>query len=105
MSLGYDERRPCRGDAQVGRTTAQPTPTRDWQAVADSIRGAFVVVVEAPGATCRRRVFLTLSAADRAMQRAHARGCMAHLVLCRLLPVDNVAPGQVAPTHLGRVAS
>lgn len=36
----------------------------------------------------RRRVHLSISAAQRAVQRAHERGLQAHLVLCELRPVE-----------------
>ncbi len=35
----------------------------------------------------RRRVHLSLTAAQKAVQRAHERGLEAHMVLCRLEPV------------------
>lgn len=37
----------------------------------------------------RRRVHLSISAAQRAVTRAHERGLQAHLVLCRLMPVED----------------
>lgn len=37
----------------------------------------------------RRRVHLSISAAQRAVERAHERGLQAHLVLCRLMPVED----------------
>lgn len=39
----------------------------------------------------RRRVHLSISAAQRAVERAHERGLQAHLVLCELKPVDGGA--------------
>lgn len=36
----------------------------------------------------RRRVHLSLSAAQRAVTRAQERGLQAHLVLCRLEPLE-----------------
>lgn len=36
----------------------------------------------------RRRVHLSISAAQRAVQRARERGLQAHLVLCELVPVE-----------------
>lgn len=37
----------------------------------------------------RRRVHLSISAAQRAVTRAHERGLQAHLVLCELKPVED----------------
>lgn len=49
--------------------------------------GAYVAVVNTDLGTHRRRVFLTLSSAQRAVDRAIEAGHHADVVLCRLVPV------------------
>lgn len=51
------------------------------------VSGAFVALVETPAGKYRRRVFLTLAAAEKAVQRAHDAGHSATVVLCQLTPV------------------
>ena len=50
--------------------------------------GAFVAVVETSHGTPRRRVFLTLAAAEKTVLRARMDGHRASIVLCNLLPVS-----------------
>ncbi|MEZ0490786.1 hypothetical protein AB2L28_00860 [Kineococcus sp. TBRC 1896] len=52
------------------------------------VSGALVVVVKLDGDHYRRRTFLTLKAAERAVERAQARGHQAEVVLCSLQPVE-----------------
>lgn len=49
--------------------------------------GAFVVVVHLYGDRHRRRVFLTLAAAERAARRAEDAGHVAHVLLARVVPL------------------
>jgi hypothetical protein len=48
---------------------------------------AFVVVVVSPYGQPRRRPYLSLHQASLAVQRAHAKGQRAWMVLCQLVPV------------------
>lgn len=48
------------------------------------IADAYVVIVVSPYGQPRRRVYLSLSHATNAVQRAHKRGLPAHMILCRL---------------------
>lgn len=62
-----------------------------WIADANGLepaRLALVAVVETAGGQYRRRVFLSLDAAHRALERAAARGLEARVLLCELRPVD-----------------
>lgn len=64
-----------------------------WLAAALEVapdRLALVAVVQTSAGTYRRRVFLSLDAAQKALERAEARGLDAQVVLCELRPV--VAP-------------
>jgi hypothetical protein len=54
---------------------------------AADIADAFVVIVVSPYGNPRRRVYLSLSHATQAVQRAHKRGLPAGMVLCRLVPL------------------
>lgn len=65
---------------QAGKTTATAL-----------ITGVHVVVVETAGGKFRRRVYLTLSSAQRAVDRAIMAGHPAHLILCKLVPADGAA--------------
>ncbi|MCI1788620.1 MAG: hypothetical protein LKI58_11275 [Actinomyces sp.] len=51
------------------------------------LSGVYVVVVEVDGDHARRRVYLSLTAAQRAQERAQERGQTAEVVLCSLDPV------------------
>jgi hypothetical protein len=54
----------------------------------ESAYQAYVVLVITPAGKYRRRVMLSLHGATAAVQRAQAKGQTAHLVLCRLVPVQ-----------------
>ncbi len=56
----------------------------------DAIAG-YAVLVNSGDGRYRRRVFLTLAAAERAVERAQDRDQTAHLVLCRLIPTGVIA--------------
>jgi hypothetical protein len=64
-------------------TTGNTATTRD----STELHAAYVVVVVSPYGQPRRRVYLSLHHATQAVQRAHAKGQPAHMVLCRLVPV------------------
>ena len=53
--------------------------------------GVYVVVVEDERGHARRRTYLSLSAAQHAVERAQDRGHEAQVVLCQLQPVGVVA--------------
>ncbi|MGO1511595.1 MAG: hypothetical protein ACTHW4_13615 [Actinomycetales bacterium] len=60
---------------------------------AGHVNGAFVVVVHLFGTDRhRRRIYLTLNAAERSARRARDRGHAAHVLLARLVPVATVGP-------------
>ncbi|MEW9263342.1 hypothetical protein AB1207_01150 [Kineococcus endophyticus] len=60
------------------------TPTREVLAAVSNI---FVVAVRVDGDHLRRRIYLSLSAAQRAAERAEARGKTADIILCKVTPV------------------
>lgn len=66
-----------------------PTPT-DGVDLAGILSGVLVVVVRLDNDHYRRRVFLSLSAAERAVRRAHDRGHDAELVMCSLTPASTI---------------
>jgi hypothetical protein len=53
----------------------------------DADRLGFVALVETPNGTYRRRAYLSLESAHRAMERADKRGLDSRIVLCELRPV------------------
>jgi hypothetical protein len=79
-----------RGPAQVRPSNAQaatkPLDKNSLSAAAD-IAAAYVVIVVSPYGQPRRRPYLSLHHATQAVQRAHAKGQPARLVLCKLEPV------------------
>jgi hypothetical protein len=52
-----------------------------------AVAQVLVLVVQTSGDQYRRRVFLSLAAAERAARRAEVKGHDAHVILCRLVPV------------------
>lgn len=95
MSLSHmEERRPLTlGTASVNptdpATTNAPRSAPILPDAADLVAGVFVLVVTVPGdpePRHRRRVFLQAQPAQRAADRAVARGHRAEVVLCRLMP-------------------
>ncbi|MGO1629458.1 MAG: hypothetical protein ACTHX2_11635 [Microbacterium sp.] len=62
-----------------------PPVPYDWML---SRAEALVVLVEDRSGNYRRRLYLSLRSAERAVERANARGADARLVLCRLEPVE-----------------
>ena len=59
--------------------------TRNEQAVLNAAAG-YAVLVETGEGRYRRRLFLTLASAERAVERARERGKYAYLVLVTLTP-------------------
>ena len=96
MSPGNGKGRPRQGDPNPSNVqnlySADDTPTLRQQDSrqadhARQVRGTLVVVVETPGGKYRRRAFLTLASAERAVRRAEDAGHTASVVLARLEPV------------------
>jgi hypothetical protein len=65
------------GDGISSAILAQPT----------DIGAAYLVIVVSPYGHPRRRPYLSLHHATQAVQRAHAKGQPAHMVLCQLAPI------------------
>jgi hypothetical protein len=63
----------------------------DLDAMAEHLRGRFVVQVEVDGDKYRTHVYRSTAAAERCVQRARERGKRAHVTLVQMLPVGVVA--------------
>lgn len=88
-SLGNEDDSTARNDIP-GLTFEQSLILHNWIADANGVlpdRVALVAMVETPGGTYRRRVFLSLAAAQNALERAAERGLEARVLLCELVPV------------------
>lgn len=70
-----------------GTGTILPASADYYTEAAAHVIGAFVAVVETSHGTPRRRVFITLKAAEASVLRARMAGHRASVVLCTLLPV------------------
>lgn len=57
--------------------------------LADVVCVVSEVRTDSPEPQYRRRVHLSLTAAQNAVRRAQERGLQAHMVLCRLEPVED----------------
>ena len=62
----------------------------DLDALADSLHGRFVVQVTIDADRRRTTVYRSAAAAERAAERANARGQSAHVTLVQMLPVGVV---------------
>ena len=62
----------------------------DLDAVTEHLKGRFVVQVNIEGDHWRTNVYRNAAAAERAVDRAKARGQRAHVTLCQMLPVGVV---------------
>lgn len=89
-------RRPLALGAASNPTDSAPTTDPNLSPIlpdsADLVAGVFVLVVTVPNdpePRHRRRVFLQAQPAQRAADRAVARGHRAEVVLCRLVPETN----------------
>src|SRR4051812_8584245 len=83
-----EARRPGAGISWSGEMSA--TATRSDASLLGSAGDtplAYIVIVLATDAKARRRPFLSLHSAEKAVERAHARGHAASLHLCYLVPV------------------
>lgn len=65
----------------------------DWDKIAEHIDGAYVLLVKTTAGRYRRRCFLTVASAERAVQRAQERGENAVVVLAELKPLYRVVGG------------
>ncbi|MGB3954725.1 MAG: hypothetical protein WBL05_05510 [Brooklawnia sp.] len=106
MLLQREERRPA-GNGHGAREIITGTfRLADLDQEAERVRGAFVVKVsittanrpavlpdDPPAVRYRRRVFLSIAAAERAARNASERGESARIYLCELLPVQRVQGG------------
>ena len=88
-----EERRPLALGTASNPTDSAPTTDPNLPPIlpdsSDLVAGVFVLVVTVPGdpePRHRRRVFLQAQPAQRAADRAVARGHRAEVVLCRLVP-------------------
>lgn len=72
----------------VTDSTAHTDSTERTRRVVAEVKDAYAVVVI--GKVKRRHVFFGLPAAQKAVDRAHARGDFADLVLVRLTPVGEL---------------
>lgn len=87
-----ERERPTGSRALQESITATDTPTSILLAD-DSARSlqnaveAFVVVVLTPEGKHRRRIYISLQNASRAVERAWAKGQPARMILCRVTPV------------------
>lgn len=70
-----------------GTKTSLPAPADYYTEATAHVIGAFVAVVETSHGTPRRRVFLTLKAAEATVLRARMAGHRASVVLCNVIPV------------------
>lgn len=93
MTPNMEERRPLTLGTASNSTDSASTPDPNLSSILpDSsalVAGVFVLVVTVPSdpePRHRRRVFLQAEPAQRAADRAVARGHRAEVVLCRLVP-------------------
>lgn len=97
MTPGNGERRPLVTDGaailkqeEYPKTSGSSISPIAAESMREALAGAYCVLVVTPRDTVRRRVFLSLHAAEKHAQRAEQRGCVARLMLCRLDPVSEV---------------
>jgi hypothetical protein len=76
--------------AVSGNALRPDVETQDWQSICARMGGAFVVLVTITGERCRRRPYMTVAAAQRAVERAVDRGETAVVVLAELRPLHRV---------------
>lgn len=93
MTPDMEERRPHTLGTASNHTDSAPTTDPNLSPTlpdsSDLVAGVFVLVVSVPNdpePRHRRRVFLQAQPAQRAADRAVARGHRAEVVLCRLVP-------------------
>ena len=77
----------------ISTETSVPNPIDvlgDLDALAEHLRGKFVVQTQTDGDRYRTHVYMTAKAAENAVRRGNARGKHVHVALCQLLPVGVV---------------
>lgn len=74
----------------IDRKPSDSQSTRDQADVVSAVTG-YALAVETGAGRYRRRLFLTLAAAENAVSRARERGQYAEIILVRLVPVEVVA--------------
>lgn len=74
-----------------------------WQELAAHVNGAFAALVETRHGNYRRRLYLTLAAAEAAAHKAQDAGRDAVVVLCELKPLYKVEGAPPEQLHLGRI--
>lgn len=84
------DRRPAESPDQTFTADGTPSLPVQHSGHAQQVRGTLVVVVETPNGKYRRRAYLTLASAQRAVVRAELAGYTASIVLARLEPVGEV---------------
>jgi hypothetical protein len=90
MSPPEDEAAPRHGSRQhVTDTDSEEFTPMPWTGV-KAIDHCHAVIVRTPAGREQRRLYLSLHSADRAMQRARARGQEASCLLVTLVPVPGV---------------
>lgn len=78
----------------TSRVPNQADLLQDLDALAESLSGYLVVQVVIDDENHRRTtIYRSAGAAQRAVERAQARGRTAHVSLCQLLPVGVIAGG------------
>ena len=82
--------------AAGSKLSLTPVAADPLDELARQISGAFVVVVETNGGQYRRRVFLTVAAAERHSRRAQDAGHNATVYLAELKPLWRLNGGAVA---------
>jgi hypothetical protein len=84
MSLEAQRAGPRTDSPEAAEPRTGHTSTR---AQSTDIGAAYLVIVVSPYGQPRRRPYLSLHHATTAVQRAHAKGQPAHMMLCQLVPV------------------
>ncbi len=74
---------------KISKASIAPTPDNltDIDALAEHLRGRFVLQVTIDGEHRRTLIYRSAAAAEKAARRAQERGQQAHVALCQLLPV------------------
>lgn len=84
------EGRPRNGPANLERAHTNDNAQSTRPLPAEAIAHAHAVLVSTPSGKYARRLYLSLHAADKAMERARARGQEAACVMVELVPVPGV---------------
>lgn len=83
-----EEVRPQAGHLEATESATATGSTSSLLELSDSVANlAYVVIVSTSDDRARRRPYLSLHSAERAVERAESRGHAAALHLCQLIPV------------------